>query len=125
VLVSVAAATHLWFGPPQLEQLEARIARRKTDAYNRLLDADGLPRSLYEGVLDLLVRGDLLTRIATSRLQRLRAAVAGVRQEHTASDLTTRSLLSVHAGLSLLLLDCESYRREVDVRRRGEQREAA
>ena len=110
-------ATYAWFGPPQLEQIESRIARGRMDAYTRLVDAEGLPRGLHDRVLDLLVRGNLLTRGAMARLQRLRGAVAKVRNAHTSGDLATRSLLSVHAGLSLLLLDCESYQRQLDEQR--------
>ena len=112
------SVTEVWFGPPQIEQIEARIARRRLDAYSRVVDAEGLPRSVHDRAVNLLVRGNLLTPETLSRLQRLRAAVSRVRNAHTSTDLCTRSLLSVHAGLSLLLLDCESYQRRIDDERR-------
>jgi hypothetical protein len=122
------AVRHTWFGLPDLGQLEARIARRRLDAYHRVLDADGLPRGLQDRALRLLLCGDVLTPRAIAQLQWLRGAVARTRTAHASDDPCARSLLSVHAGLSLLLLDCDGYRRrlEEETRRPGlEPRDAA
>jgi hypothetical protein len=91
--------------------IEARIARRRVDTYHRAIDAEGLPSHVQEGIVDVVLRGNLLVPTAVAQLDRLRRAVARTRNAHTSTDLCSRSLLSVHAGLSLLLLECERYQR--------------
>ena len=106
-----ALRAYLEFGSPDIDGIEARIAQRRVDAYDRVLDAESLPRWLQCRALNVLLRGHLLTPGGVAELRRLRNAVSDGRGALRSDARCGRSLLGVHAGLSVLLSDCESYQR--------------